>query len=352
MPDEWEKRFGLDPHNPNDAQQDSDGDGYTNLEEYLNSTDPKVADEAPGGADFENVLKKLDALNAKARIEIAEEVRHRPPDADADGSALSPVRKMEIQPAGHEQSPKNLAVVIDKDLKLELVPIPAGTFLMGSPEDEPERGADETQHQIKISMPFHMGATLVTSAEYKAVTGGKSRHDGGGNLPAEVDWPDSVRFCEALSKNTGRTFRLPTEAEWEYCCRAGTTTPFSTGKTISTDQANFDGKFIYPGGKPGIYRRGPTPVRSFAPNAWGLYDMHGNAFQWCSDWYGPYPEGALTDPQGPTAGADRAIRGGKYGSGPRYVRSASRYSYNPNNSSVVFGFRIVMEAEMNRGVDK
>jgi formylglycine-generating enzyme required for sulfatase activity len=133
--------------------------------------------------------------------------------------------------------------------------------------------------------------------------------------------------------------------EWEYCCRATTTTAFNTGATISTDQANFDGKFVYPGGKPGVYRRGPTPVRTFAPNAWGLYDMHGNAYQWCSDWYGPYPEGAVTDPPGPSGGADRVIRGGKYGSGPRYIRSAARYSYNPKNSSVVFGFRVVMETE-------
>jgi sulfatase modifying factor 1 len=138
---------------------------------------------------------------------------------------------------------------------------------------------------------------------------------------------------------------LPGEAEWEYACRAGTTTPFNTGATISTDQANFDGKFVYPGGKPGKYRQGTTPVRTFPPNAWGLYDMHGNAYQWCSDWYGRYPSGAVTDPHGPEKGSDRVIRGGRYGSGPRYLRSAARYSYNPNNSSVVFGFRVVMEAD-------
>jgi formylglycine-generating enzyme required for sulfatase activity len=219
---------------------------------------------------------------------------------------------------------------------------------MGSPTNEPERGQDEYQHPVTITRPFYMSATLVTSAEYQTVTGGKSSHGREGKLPAEVDWPDAVRFCEALSRDTGRRFRLPTEAEWEYCCRAGTTTPFNTGATISTDQANFDGKFVYPGGKPGIYRRGPTPVRTFAPNAWGLYDMHGNAFQWCSDWYGPYPHGAVTDPQGPDYGSDRVIRGGKYGSGSRYIRSASRYEYNPRNSSVVFGFRVVMEQALSQ----
>jgi formylglycine-generating enzyme len=140
--------------------------------------------------------------------------------------------------------------------------------------------------------------------------------------------------------------RLPTEAEWEYACRAGTTTPFNTGTTISTDHANFDGKFVYPGSKPGIYRHGPTPVRTFAPNAWGFFDMHGNAYQWCSDWYGPYPAGVATDPQGAKSGSNRVIRGGKYGSGPRYLRSAARYKYSPNNSSVVFGFRVVMETDL------
>jgi formylglycine-generating enzyme len=216
---------------------------------------------------------------------------------------------------------------------------------MGSPETEPERGRDEGQHAVTLSRPFYMGATLVTGAEYETVMGTRSAHGRGSNLPAEVAWPDAVRFCTALAKNTGRTFRLPTEAEWEYACRAGTTTPFNTGATISTDQANFDGKFVYPGGKAGEYRCGPTPVRAFASNAWGFYDMHGNAYQWCSDWYGPYATGTATDPNGPPSGNTRVIRGGKYGSGPRYLRSAARYSYNPNNSSVVFGFRVVMEVD-------
>jgi formylglycine-generating enzyme required for sulfatase activity len=253
---------------------------------------------------------------------------------------------MEVRPSTKVPAHKSLAVVVEENLELQLNRIPEGTFLMGSPVDEPERGDDEQQHQVTISKPFYLGATLVSSAEYEAVTGGaKSRRERGNDLPAEVTWPDAVRFCKALSKNTGRAFRLPTEAEWEYACRAGTTTPFNTGATISTDQANFDGKFVYPGSQPGIYRRGPTPVRKFTPNAWGLFDMHGNAYQWCSDWSGPYPDGTVTDPQGAKTGSNRVIRGGKYGSGPRYIRSAARYRYSPSNSSVVFGFRVVMEAD-------
>jgi formylglycine-generating enzyme required for sulfatase activity len=345
MPDGWEERFGFNPAVASDRSKDADGDGYTDLEEYLNGTDPKTSDRKEAGFDFDAVLAKLKALNDKARAEIAEEVRRRPPNAGADGAAAAPFRNMEIRPASLAEAPKSVTVILDQGLGLQLNRIPAGTFVMGSPTDEPERGRNEHQHQVTISRPFYLGVTLVTGAEYQAVTGANSAHGRGRSLPAEVAWPDAVRFCAALSKNTRRTFRLPTEAEWEYACRAGTTTPFNTGATISTDQANFDGSFVYPGGKPGVYRRGPTPVKTFPPNAWGLYDMHGNAYQWCSDWYGPYPVGAVTDPQGPRRGADRVIRGGKYGSGPRYLRSAARYSYNPNNSSVVFGFRIVLEAD-------
>ncbi|MBP9902091.1 MAG: SUMF1/EgtB/PvdO family nonheme iron enzyme [Verrucomicrobia bacterium] len=345
MPDEWERHFGLDPSNPTDGSQDADGDGYTNLEEFLNSTDPRVSERRALEFDYDAILKQIEARNAQIRSEIAAEKQNRPPDAGADGAAAPPVRKMELRPASLAAAPTSVSVVLAEPLELKLERIPAGTFLMGSPADEAERGRDEQQHQVTISRPFYMGATLVTAAQYLTVTGGQPAHGREGELPAEVSWRDGVRFCQALSRNTGFTFRLPTEAEWEYACRAGTTTPFNTGTLITTDQANFDGKFVYPGGQPGVYRHEPTPVRTFKPNAWGLYDMHGNAYQWCSDWYGNYPDGPATDPSGPDSGADRVIRGGKYGSGPRYVRSAARYSYTPHNMSVVFGFRIVMEAD-------
>ncbi len=345
MPDDWEKRFGFNPANAADGALDADDDGYTNLEEFLNATAPKISDRKALAFDLDKIQTQIEALNAKSRAEIAEEKNQRPAQAGADGSAPPPIRKMEVRAATKNAALKSVAVVLDKKLELQLNWIPAGTFVMGSPPNEPERGRDENRHPVTITKPFFMGATLVTCAEYEMVTSAKSRHEREGDLPAEVTWPDAVRFCETLSQNTGRKFRLPTEAEWEYACRAGTTTPFNTGALITTDQANFDGKFVYPGGTAGIYRRGPTAVRTFKPNEWGLFDMHGNAYQWCSDWYGPYSGDTAIDPQGPDKGADRVIRGGKYGSGPRYIRSAARYSYNPNNSSVVFGFRVVMEAE-------
>jgi len=343
MPDDWERRHGLDAADPADGTPDVDRDGYTNLEEFLNQTDPRTSDRIELQFDFTAILAQLEALNAAARAAIAEERRQRPAGASLAGRPTPPLQPMPIQKFPNQ--PQSLGVRLKDQLWLGLNRVPAGKFLMGSPETEPERGQDEQPHWVTLTRPFYMGITPVTADEYRAVMGSEADARREGRHPAEVPWPEAVRFCETLSRNTGRTFRLPTEAEWEYACRAGTTTPFNTGLQITTDQANFDGKFVYPGGQAGEYRRSTTPVRTFPPNAWGLYDMHGNVYQWCSDWYGRYPTSAVTDPPGPSSGADRVIRGGRYGSAPRYIRSAARYSYNAKNSSVVFGFRVVMEVE-------
>ena len=140
-------------------------------------------------------------------------------------------------------------------------------------------------------------------------------------------------IARSSSRNCGKRTRsrivLPTEAEWEYACRAGTTTPFHFGETISTDQANYDGNFTYGNGKKGVYREKTTPVGSFPANAWGLYDMHGNVWQWCQDWYGDYPQKDVVDPQGPEKGEVRVLRGGSWISDPQYCRSAFRYWFDP-----------------------
>ena len=171
---------------------------------------------------------------------------------------------------------------------------------MGSPANEPERSDDETQHRVTLTKGFYLGVHQVTQAQWQAVMGNNPSHfKGDSNLPVEnVSWDDCVAFCEALGKKDGKTYRLPTEAEWEYACRAGTTTPFHFGDTISVNQANYDGNYTYGNGKKGVYRQKTTPVGSFPANAWGLFDMHGNVWEWCADWYGPYPEEELKDPQG------------------------------------------------------
>jgi len=182
----------------------------------------------------------------------------------------------------------------------------------------------------------------------------------GSNLPVEnVSWYDAVNFCNALSSAAGLTpaytvngtdvtwnrnangYRLPTEAEWEYACRAGTTTPFSTGNNITTSQANYDGNYPYNGNAKGTYREKTTPVGSFQPNAWGLYDMHGNVYEWCWDWYGSYSSGAQTDPAGASSGSNRVQRGGNWNSLAQGLLSAYRNSVSPTRAYDLDGFRIV-----------
>ncbi|MDR3077516.1 MAG: formylglycine-generating enzyme family protein, partial [Planctomycetota bacterium] len=175
---------------------------------------------------------------------------------------------------------------------MKFVQIPAGTFMMGSPESEAGRyGIEEIQHEVTISKPFYLGICEVTQAQYEAVVGNNpSQYKGnGGTKPVEsVSWDDAREFCRKASDLAGKRFRLPTEAEWEYACRAGTATPFSTGETLSPKQASLiDAK-----------NRETLAAGSFPPNAWGLHDMHGNVWEWCSDWYGAYATGKQTDPQG------------------------------------------------------
>ncbi len=226
--------------------------------------------------------------------------------------------------------------------------IPPGTFLMGSPTNEPDRegytGADETQHGVTLTKGFHLGIDPVTQAQWQAVIGANPSHfKGESNLPVEnVSWEDCVAFCAALGKKDGKTYRLPTEAEWEYACRAGTTTPFHFGDTISVNQANYDGNHTYGNGKKGVYRQKTTPVGSFPANAWGLYDVHGNVWEWCADWFGPYQEGELRDPQYFVGGDARVLRGGSWVNFPGYCRSAYRLRRAPGYRHIFIGCRVVL----------
>jgi formylglycine-generating enzyme required for sulfatase activity len=190
---------------------------------------------------------------------------------------------------------------------MKFVWIRPGHFLMGSPKGEPGRYDNETQHKVTLTKAFYMGVYTVTQEQWKAVVGRvPTPPRGKKNLPAEtVSWDDCQEFIKKLRERDKKPYRLPTEAEWEYACRAGTTTPYYFGDSLSARQANF-GKFMK-----GASRLSTTPVGSFPPNAWGLYDMHGNVWQWCQDWFGDYPPGDVVDPQGPKAGAERVLRGGR-----------------------------------------
>jgi formylglycine-generating enzyme required for sulfatase activity len=239
---------------------------------------------------------------------------------------------------------------------LRLVAIPSGEFMMGSPEAETERSERESpQHLVKVP-PFFMGQTPVTQAQWQAVAAlpqqerelspapASFKRD---NCPVEqVSWYEAVEFCARLSELTGRTYRLPTEAEWEYACRADTTTPFYVGETLTTELANYDGS-VFLNEPKGQSRKGTTLVGQFAPNAFGLYDLHGNVWEWCLDhWHGNY-DGAPTDGSAwltENEEAGRVRRGGSWFFNPRDCRSAYRgYNY-PGTRYEDFGFRVICEA--------
>jgi formylglycine-generating enzyme required for sulfatase activity len=162
-----------------------------------------------------------------------------------------------------------------------------------------------------------------------------------------VSWNDVQRFIQWINKNSKHLYRLPTEAEWEYACRAGTDTPFSFGKSLSTNDANYNGNYILFGCSfscsKGTYRKKTLSVVSFSPNAWGLYDMHGNVYEWCLDWYGDYPSGSATAPQGLSTGTGRVARGGSWGSRIENSRSARRYGIPPDLRNNLLGFRLASD---------
>jgi formylglycine-generating enzyme len=237
-----------------------------------------------------------------------------------------------------ESDPK----IFTNSIAMKFAWIPPGTFLMGSPKEEKERSAHEDQHKVTLTKGFYMGIHLVTQEQWQAVMGNNpSKSRGEKNLPVEqVSWDDCQEFAKKLRAKDKKLYRLPTEAEWEYSCRAGTTTPFHFGETISTDQANYFGGVVYGNGKQGVYRKKPTPVGSFPANAWGLHDMHGNLSEWCQDFFGDYAQKDVVDPQGPERGGGRVLRGGSWVAYPQHCRSAYRYGFGAGTRSNYFGLRL------------
>ena len=192
---------------------------------------------------------------------------------------------------------------ITNSIGMWLAPVDPGEFVMGSPADEAGHEPDETQHKVRITKPFFLGVYQVTQSQYAAVMGNNPSYFRGEDLPAEsrgdlpvesVSWFDAVAFCKKLSAKEGKTYRLPTEAEWEYACRAGSTAPFAGDGDI-----NDIGWYQWNSGEM------THPVGLLQPNDWGFYDMQGNVWEWCSDWYAPYPPGDATDPTGPATGTTR-----------------------------------------------
>jgi formylglycine-generating enzyme required for sulfatase activity len=263
-----------------------------------------------------------------------------------------------------QQVPSNVVPVPN------MVWISPGTFVMGSPASEAERYSDETQHTVTLAQGFYMGQYAVRQGEYLALMGSNPSYfttiDWNGNpippdlnRPVEqVSWIDATNYCAHLTVQeqaagrlpAGWVYRLPTESEREYACRAGTTTAFHYGNALHGGMANFYDYYEYDASIGDIYVSNPavpwlprtTTVGSYQSNAWGLQDMHGNVWEWCRDWYGTYPSGTVTDPQGPASGSARVIRGGGWDGHGGGCRSAIRYDYYPSGTGSSIGFRVVL----------
>ena len=262
---------------------------------------------------------------------------------------------LHIEVAQVEESPQPY---IAREELINLVRIESGTFIMGSPLSEVSRRTDEIQHQVSVES-FYMGKYLVTQTEYTNLMGTNPSHFKGENLPVEmVTWLEAIMYCNALSEKEGLTpvytitdeeiiwnhsangYRLPTEAEWEYAARAGTTTAFYFGDNINPNLANYDGNYPYNGAPTGLFRTTTTPVGAFPPNAWGLYDMHGNVYEWCWNQYEPYEVDGTSGMNGSML--ERAVmRGGSWYSEARFLRSAFRGRMRHENKHNYIGFRVV-----------
>ena len=253
-------------------------------------------------------------------------------------------------PAEAERKAGERMVLTIKEVEFPFRWCPPGTFTMGSPPSRAAvRDADETQHQVTLSRGFWMLETPVTQAMWKSVTGNNPSYFTGDKLPAErVSWKDCQKFIEQLNAHlagtpgtpAGYRFSLPTEAQWEYACRAGTTTPFHFGSVLNGDKANCDGNFPYGTSTMGQYLKKTSEVGSYPANDWGLFDMHGNVWEWCLDWYGDYPSGSVTDPTGADEGSNRVLRGGGWNDHAGNCRSAYRNSNAPSDRNFRYGVRI------------
>jgi len=235
---------------------------------------------------------------------------------------------------------------------MKFVLIPAGKFKMGSPSSEAERDADERQHVVEISKPFYMAMHEFTQEDYEKLIGENpsAYRDLDGldttRFPVEeVTWADAVELCQKLSEKEGKTYRLPTEAEWEFACRAGTTTPFSFGTALNGDKANCYGNSPYGTSTKGEYLRRPSPVGTYRANPFGLFDMHGNVWEFCFDWHddAAYSNSAARDPVGPQHGTRRITRGGGWSGGADMCRSADRTNLEPDQVTDHVGIRLVFE---------
>jgi formylglycine-generating enzyme required for sulfatase activity len=270
-------------------------------------------------------LAKIEEERARMQAEIvAEQERQRK------------LAKQARTKAAHEKLGDEFTIPA---LNLEMIWVQPGTFTMGSPTTEADRGKDETQHKVTLTNGFYLGKYEVTQSQYEAVMNHNPSKFKSENRPVEmVSWNDAIEFCDKLTEiermagrlPEGMVYALPTEAQWEYACRAGTTTAYSWGDSITTDNANYRSSGYSQTRDVGLYDANP----------WGFFDMHGNVWEWTADWYAAYSSGAQTDPEGAATGSIRVLRGGSWSLTGTYLRSAGRLYDNPGNRGSPIGFRV------------
>jgi formylglycine-generating enzyme len=290
---------------------------------------------------FQTAREMKDALSFKdATVAPVPQVKPQEPIRQVPEARPSPVsREVDFSSGSTYQAEENLRETFTiRDLGLIMLWVKPGTFMMGSPSSEAYRHDNEVQHQVTLTEGFYLGKHEVTQGQWEQVMGSNPSYFKGADRPVEnVSWNDAVEFCKKLTERerlagrlpAGMAYQLPTEAQWEYACRAGTTTTFSFGENLTSRQANIRG--------------GPgetSPVGKYPANALGVHDMHGNVCEWCSDWYGSSPNGAVRDPTGPADGSLRVGRGGSWFGTANLARCADRYGFVPANSNSSLGFRL------------
>jgi len=246
-------------------------------------------------------------------------------------------------PAAAQQNAPQSAASLTNSVGMQFVLIPAGDFIMGSPYDEKGRQEDETPHQVTLTRAFYIGVTEVTQGQWHKVMGYNRSQFKGDSLPVEkITWKEAVEFCQKLSQMENKVYRLPTEAEWEYACRAGSAVAFA-GNNCADCLAWYAANS----------NEHSHPVAEKFSNAWGVFDMHGNVSEWCADFYSPeYPDSAVTDPTGPADGKQYVIRGGAWDTFLPGCRSAARSSAPASYQFKQTGFRVVMEVDNSAGGQK
>ena len=280
--------------------------------------------------EAEGFSKELEEIRAgKIKVEVKVEVMKAKPIFLEAPFSTDEAKTAQMELAKSVGKLMEAKIDLGRGVKLEMMLIPAGKFMMGSPGAEAGRRENEMQHEVTLTKPFYMGKYEVTQEQWQVVMGNNPSSVKGARLPVtNVNWNDCQDFIRKLNTKMKGGYRLPTEAEWEYACRAGTKTEYSFGDSITKRDANYG-----PGGK-------SVAVGSYKPNGFGLYDMHGNVREWCEDWMADYPSGEVIDPKGPLTGDNRAVRGGTFHDTISSAHSSSRCGNLPTDRHYHFGFRL------------